>query len=84
MLIEVTDDDIANGKPMQEGFCPVALAMRRIGLEDVHVGGHGVGFRVPGRERVIKFLMPSVRNFIKRFDEYECGLEPFSFELDED
>lgn len=80
MTIQVTAEDISNGKPHRTSWCPVALAFRRAtgGISSVSVNlksarqfdSHHKGWDLP----------PEATNFIKRFD---AGLpvEPFEFEV---
>src|SRR5256885_4584440 len=75
MIIEVTAEDIANGKKSSITDCPVALALHRAGFPTATVGAwsmmNGEGFDA---------LPEGVSQFIARFDGGE-PVEPFSFEV---
>ena len=89
MVIDVEMDDIVHGLPLNRGWCPIALAMRRNGFEDVKVGAKGVSFRAKiGYARVLVPLSPKAREFVLRFDgcdteEERRALKPFAFTLED-
>jgi len=96
MIVEVTDEDIKNGKPKKADCCPIALALRRATGKDWFVFNSPV-FGVSGfvsywvARKIIAsgdtrwlHLPEHAGQFAERFDA-ECGLYtavPFSFELD--
>jgi len=85
--VEVTAEDILNGRPRQVCGCPVALAIcRALGVrpEDALLGVY------PGEIRIWERLTlpscrlavpPEVSQFIRAFDSGE-PVEPFAFDLD--
>ena len=80
--IEVTQDDINNGKPHTCSSCPVALAISRTTNYKAEVGLYIITlFNSKGFSyRSIK-IPADIRQFIKAFDSY-MPVSPFSFELD--
>lgn len=76
--IQVTEDDINQGQPREERYCPVALAMSRaLGAEDVLVGYAEayVGDKC--------YAIPELTGgWIEDYDEWGEG-SPFEFELGE-
>ena len=89
MIIDIETDDIADGLPLSRGHCPIALAMRRRGFEDVRVGATGVSFRAKiGEGRILVPLNQKAKEFVRRFDgcdteEERRGLKPFSFTMED-
>src|SRR5438270_5862557 len=75
MIIEVTAEDIANGKKSSISDCPIALALHRAGFPNATVGAwsmmNGEGFDAHPE---------GVSQFIARFDGGE-PVEPFSVEI---
>lgn len=79
ITISVSEEDIAEGEPKVCNLCPIALAMRRAGLENPSAG---IYFLIwGGGERSHKMsLQKDVALFMARFDDgKKC--EPFTFEL---
>jgi len=80
VLIEVTQEDIEKGQRGMFLFCPISLAMQRLGIEDpmvmgsvIHVGeSEGEGFIPTPAE---------AKTFVEEFDR-GATVEPFSFEID--
>ncbi len=87
--IEVTADDIANGKPYECVRCPIALAMKRAGIDQVAVGDRFFCFGPGGPEdpnslddaREHHVLPPEAGRFVDRFDSLQ-PVEPFSFNVE--
>jgi hypothetical protein len=78
VTINVTMMDIAKGKKMRGGWCPVALAMRRKGFKRVCVNGYTWKKRHDGKN----YPMPeSVAIFASLFDRGE-EVSPFKFTLE--
>ena len=79
MKISVTQEDIAMGRRMDICECPIALAMRRCGMEDPAVDGW-VAYR-SAHDSKGAALPDSARRFVQRFDGLE-SVSPFEFEVD--
>jgi len=83
VTIEVTADDIANGKPGVCSLCPIALAILRAlpGWGDATVTNWHV---FPPDDGFAEIDLPSAAcDFIESFDCLgQAAVEPFSFELD--
>lgn len=82
--VEVTAEDIANGRRYHASACPVALACKRVFPSDSepYVNGLNVSFGRWGERRSV--VVPgSVLEFINRFDAPKpLPVKPFSFDLD--
>ena len=77
MLIQVTKDDIKNGKRLNECQCPIALAFKRNGFKSVKVTGLCV--ELEGFEFELPF---EAEQFVKEFDTKK-NVYPFEFNLEE-
>ena len=78
VTISVTENDIINGKSKDGCECPVALAMRRAGFDEMMVGPtyfYPNGVTEPGAHAA-----PEVVRFF--VDDFDAGrlVAPFSFE----
>lgn len=80
ITIEVTQDDIDNGKPDRIDMCPIVLACRRaIPGRTSYVGECGDFITVYGGIGVIKYsLSKEAMKFINDFD-YRNPVKPFTF-----
>jgi hypothetical protein len=94
--VEVTPDDIRNGAQADPRWCPIALALRRVGVEQPSVDGEEI-FGYWGRR---PFLVTTkdldlprpgqLWRFIEQFDHPDSydtdedreDLEPFAFDLE--
>ena len=75
LSVRVTQDDINKGKPGNEYFCPIALALRKQGHERVSVVD---GYATLGRNKDMYILPHKAREFVNDFDD--CFIvKPFSF-----
>lgn len=82
--IEVTADDIANGKRQDERCCPIALACRRTlklkESDNVYVSGKIV-ISNSGGDTLVKFKAPAhALDFICDFDR-DYYVSPITFEM---
>lgn len=82
MTIEITGDDIKNGKRVSCRECPIALALRReigasfvsVGMEEIECSGSEFGS--------LRWMTPApARKFIDRFD-LGRPVKPFVLELE--
>lgn len=82
MKIDVTQEDIDNGKRGHCSRCPVALALSRIpGAEYLTVGPVDFGITLRGVRR--DYALPEEAIvFIRTFDDGEITPNPFSFEIE--
>lgn len=78
ILVEVSVGDIVNGLVSDEHYCPIALALRRQGVE-VSVGEDILFDRLGGAYE--RDLPDEAQEFIHRFDNGE-PVYPFSFEIE--
>ncbi len=79
MKIEVTEDDIRNGKSYDCMTCPIALALSRAFKESLHVRATPFSLFVDNPPRI--FNPPqSVVAFMVDFDMHH-PVQPFTFEL---
>jgi hypothetical protein len=76
MIIQVTKDDIKNGKRLNDCQCPIALAFKRNGFESVKVTRHFV--ELEGFDFELPF---EAENFVKDFDNKK-NVEPFQFKVE--
>lgn len=73
--VKVTKRDITSGTKFRADMCPVALALKRSGISDPHVGMKNVW------NRQYRAKLPSEAvSFIHTFDR-GGGVAPFSFTL---
>ena len=77
MKIDVTQEDIVNGKKKSCDECPIALAMIRAGYKNVSVGSYFIS-----SGNLTYLVPPEVTKFVLDFDA-EKPVSPFSFELGE-
>lgn len=79
MLIQVTQEDINNGRRGNCYYCPVALAVARIfnAHNFIYVGAEGI---CDVRKWTVPVLPPEVFDFICKFDR-QFPVAPFTFEL---
>lgn len=96
MKIQITQDDIENGKRFDPCECPVALAAKRALGVSVHVGSDSIytnpyyapssrrGNRGPLDQYDNEVPLPDrVQEWIEWFDyQHPGGVEPMEFELD--
>lgn len=75
--IEVTQAHIDNGKPGSYASCPVALAMKEMGCEEVDVDIGEIEYSFKGKKFYI-FTPSEVRDFIKTYDNGGVVF-PFNF-----
>jgi len=87
--VEVTAEDIANGRRGSACDCPVARACQRAGLESASFwpdqernGRVFWGKHVPGVSRDNVVVPRVCDTFAERFDEGDTSVQPFSFELE--
>lgn len=72
VTIEITQEDIDNGRPINPVFCPVALAFRRMGYDSISVGGLGfASFLDKGGSVVYLNGGVAAIDFIRKFDRGE-------------
>jgi hypothetical protein len=84
MLIEVTTDDIVNGKREKCRECPIALAFNRCMPEYQASVGVDTGSFFNHEDRLVislAFLPEVARDFVLNFD-MQKDVKPFSFEID--
>jgi hypothetical protein len=81
--VEVTEADIAAGKPLKNVYCPVARAIRRaVPLACVSVSYRKLGFRRrAGDEAVFIDTPDDVRRLIHGYDATR-RMPPFGFTID--
>lgn len=77
MKIEVTQEDIRNGKCKSFWGCPIALALARAGFKDVIVSAA----YACSKDKTLDFPVEAL-HFINRFDRGET-VKPFTFEINE-
>ncbi|ANS02753.1 hypothetical protein [uncultured Mediterranean phage uvDeep-CGR0-KM14-C182] len=86
-IVNVTQEDIDHGKPLDKYSCPIALALHRAGFPVCSVytefasimdtAGHWTAYQMP----------EAAAAFVENFDRYIHGedtsgvIHPFSFEL---
>lgn len=90
MRVDVTEEDILNGTPMNCNACPVALALKRVSpgmtwsVNRISIKLIGIGGRLMS-DLVVKarFRTPDqVRRFMLNFDGGDMvSAAPFSFDL---
>lgn len=84
--IDVTQEHIDRGVPMDCKRCAVALAMMDADLESPTAACGLLTWEENGEERTMKTPM-SVREFMDKYDARAWGaiasVEPFSFDLDD-
>jgi hypothetical protein len=80
LKIDVTHEDIQNGRRNDCFACPVALAFKRAGFDHPYVWYTSV-WEYEGSKNRKAILPDSAREFI---DAYDTGLilDPFSFEVE--
>lgn len=84
LLIRVSEKNIAEGRPTECEWCPVALAFHDAGVPNLAVGPDFIDFYpADGSCDLLDSLAmpPSVRRFVIAFDE-RVAAEPFQFEMD--
>lgn len=79
VTIDVTAEDIENGRRYDGCKCPIALAATRAGLADPNVSKTDVFFG-PQRGRDCISLPPRARKFVVDYDNDGLA-EPFTFEI---
>jgi hypothetical protein len=83
VIIEVTAEDIKNGKPRAGAECAIALAMKRAGFPNVRVGGYSIWKNIEDSnlDDSNYCATPSaVTHWIDQFDKGQ-PVEPFAFEI---
>jgi hypothetical protein len=85
ITVNVTQEDINNGRPLQAGHCPVALAATRAFGKRVKATAGGLHVTGEDGELQIYSYPPGVKEFIARFDTVLRPEEyrPFSFTVEE-
>lgn len=87
--VEVTQNDIEQGEACVGGYCPIALALRRVcpKFDNIHVGDRvvefykGYGKYIHLDELTAVYKMPeSGKKFVRKFD-YGRSVEPFTLYL---
>jgi hypothetical protein len=80
MLIQVTQEDIKNGKRCHGCYCPVALAVTRVVPQaDKVIRVETTGLQLTPHAKWLQ-LPESARTFIRDFDTKQ-PVAPFEFEL---
>lgn len=79
MNINVTQEDINQGKRSRCFECPIALAMSRVFGFSVGSLGHEV-FRPSNRDATLGLIPPEAMRFMRDFDNGSV-VQPFMFEL---
>lgn len=79
MRIEVTQEDIENGKPYSAWSCAIAVAIRRATRREIVWVKLGENTIALYRREIP--LPHSVKEWAERFDEGR-SVEPFTFDLD--
>lgn len=87
MRVEVTRQNIEDGRPWDEHACPIALALDSMDLNSVEVMTKMAYCWDSQRGVVMEAELPKeARDFIRDFDESEDEearlLEPFSFDIE--
>lgn len=86
--VEVTQEDIDNGKPEEIHLCPIALACKRAGLEGVGVDADEIWHDWKGDYGTYKMFHKTTdraRRFVLDFDNGGADLvTPFEFEVNPD
>ncbi len=77
MLVQVTQEHIAHGVPLEPAECAVALAIRALGV-NASVDGSVAFCTKAGGRKITYELSPLVRAWIGRFDNGE-PVEPITF-----
>ena len=86
MRIDVTQEDIESGEPGEPGFCPIALAFKRVcpldDIRDIEVMEMECQVRVHTRPDGwwVYSLPDQAQDFVSLFDD-EWKVEPFAFEM---
>ena len=83
MIINVSEQNIREGKPSSSSYCPIANAVRdKVGVNvDVNYGSVRFPKSLKYRRRN---LPPDVRNWIAKFDhdsDFRATCTPFSFTI---
>jgi hypothetical protein len=79
--VEVTQDDINNGKRGECSRCPLALAIRRAVRPEICVLVGSFDYVLQGdRTRHNRSLPQIAKNFVRRFDDF-AKCKPVSFSL---
>jgi len=79
--IEVTSQDIFEGKQRSKDFCPIAIASRRAGYP-LTIGAYEVCCRsIDGQCLGHTWLPKEAEEFVRRFDENRSSVSPFSFDV---
>jgi hypothetical protein len=80
VTIEVTDEDITNGRPQEPYACPIYLAGKRAGLERLRVRSSTLDV-YEGDRRMCIPLPLEAGYFVARFDR-GGSVYPFSFTVE--
>lgn len=81
VTIKVTRNYIHRGNHKKCYTCPVALAIRKVGVAHVEVNEDDVILRDADDRRDFRRLLPKkVKKFIERFDAF-LDVKPFEFKL---
>ena len=81
MIINVTQEDINNGKISEARKCPITLAANRIfGDNHVITGITGILYNIVNNKTECYLLPQEAREFIQNFDS-EFPVKPFMFEI---
>ena len=85
MKVNVTKQNIEDGQRYSLECCPIALAIKDLGCENVRVFETQIYIERNGKNDVI-FLPENAKSFITNFDgakllEHRNALKPFEFEL---
>lgn len=83
MLIEFTQKDIDNGEPRSPSSCPLALAIRRAGLDVATIGLYDIYYRDQNKKSKAISLPDKAVTFRMKVD-WANNPQPFLFELDID
>ena len=77
--IDVTQADIDHGRKRDDSKCPIALALTRMGYEDVSVGSYIVWTKNDILRHILRRpTPPDASKFIHDFDN-DRKVKPFSF-----
>jgi hypothetical protein len=80
--VVVTQDHIFDGVREDGRSCPIAIALREMGYQDVYVYDHFFTYQYGG-QLVARDLPDEAVLFVDLFDNYKHGLaKPFEFEVD--
>lgn len=85
MLIEVTSEDIKNGKDCDGARCPIALAVMRKHPKamTVYISANGIIIYLKSKIKTYNKIPKEVALFIMKFDFYGPKyVNPFTFKLD--